>query len=93
MGSKAKLRLCLAPKYMVHFSMIRALTVALAIFLVSGLAPAKTRKPKPVAFVQSGAPAYQFSFGSEADAKANSCRWPIRCEQKPEFPRFSGMKD
>jgi uncharacterized protein YkwD len=68
-GSKAKLRLCLAPKYMVHFSMIRGLIVALAIFLVSGPAPAKTRKPKPVAFVQSAAPAYQFSFVSEPDAE------------------------
>ena len=49
--------------------MIRALTVALAIFLASGSAPAKTRKPKPAAFVQSAAPAYQFSFASQADAE------------------------
>jgi len=49
--------------------MIRVLTVALAIFLTSGPAPAKTRKPKPAAFVQSAAPAYQFSFANEADAE------------------------
>ena len=49
--------------------MIRVLTVALAIFLTSGPAPAKTRKPKPAAFVQSAAPAYQFSSASKADAE------------------------
>src|SRR2546427_12443828 len=49
--------------------MIRVLTVALAIFLTSGPAPAKTRKPKPAAFVQSAAPAYQFSFANKADAE------------------------
>ncbi len=49
--------------------MMRVLTVALAIFLTSGPAPAKTRKPKPAAFVQSAAPAYQFSFANEADAE------------------------
>jgi uncharacterized protein YkwD len=46
--------------------MNRALTAALAIVLISGPAPAKTRKPKPAAFVASVA---QFSFASEADAE------------------------
>ena len=46
--------------------MNRALTAALAIVLISGLAPAKTRKPKPAAFVASVA---QFSFAYEADAE------------------------
>ena len=46
--------------------MNRALTAALAIVLISGLAPAKTRKPKPAAFVAS---AVQFSFAYEADAE------------------------
>ena len=46
--------------------MNRALTAALAILLISGLAPAKTRKPKPAAFVAS---AVQFSFAYEADAE------------------------
>src|SRR6478672_11279031 len=45
--------------------MNRALTAALAIFLISGLAPAKTRKPKPAAFVAVA----QFSFANEADAE------------------------
>jgi uncharacterized protein YkwD len=49
--------------------MNRALTAALAIFLISGPAPAKTRKPKPAAFVVSAAPAYQFSFVNEADSE------------------------
>jgi len=46
--------------------MNRALTAALAIVLISGPAPAKTRKPKPVAFMASVA---QFSFAYEADAE------------------------
>ena len=46
--------------------MNRALTAALAIFLISGPAPAKTRKPKPTAFVASVA---QFSVAYEADAE------------------------
>src|SRR2546429_3451742 len=46
--------------------MTRALTAALAIVLISGPAPAKTRKPKPAAFVAS---AVQFSFSNEADAE------------------------
>jgi uncharacterized protein YkwD len=46
--------------------MNRALTAALAIVLISGPAPAKTRKPKPAAFVASVA---QFSFAYEADAE------------------------
>jgi len=46
--------------------MNRALTAALAIFLISGPAPAKTRKPKPAAFVASAA---QFSFAYEADGE------------------------
>jgi uncharacterized protein YkwD len=46
--------------------MNRALTAALAILLISGPAPAKTRKPKPAAFVAS---AVQFSFAYEADAE------------------------
>jgi uncharacterized protein YkwD len=46
--------------------MNRALTAALAIVLLSGPAPAKTRKPKPAAFVASVA---QFSFAYEADAE------------------------
>lgn len=49
--------------------MIRALIAALAIFLISGQAPAKTRKPRPVAFVPSAAPAYQFSFANEENAE------------------------
>ena len=47
--------------------MNRALTAALAIFLISGLSPAKTRKPKPAAFV--AAAAVQFSFAHEVDAE------------------------
>ena len=46
--------------------MNRALTAALAIVLISGLAPAKTRKAKPTAFVAAAA---QFSFAYEADAE------------------------
>src|SRR2546430_3861768 len=46
--------------------MNRALTAALAIVLISGPAPAKTRKPRPAAFVASPA---QFSFAYEADAE------------------------
>ena len=46
--------------------MTRALTAALAIVLISGPAPAKTRKPRPAAFVASPA---QFSFAYEADAE------------------------
>jgi uncharacterized protein YkwD len=46
--------------------MNRALTAALAIVLISGSAPAKTRKPRPAAFVASAA---QFSFAYEADAE------------------------
>jgi uncharacterized protein YkwD len=46
--------------------MNRALTAALTIFLISGLAPAKTRKPKPAAFVAAAA---QFSFAYETDAE------------------------
>jgi uncharacterized protein YkwD len=93
-GRKAKLRLCLAPKYMVHFSMIRGLIVALAILLVSGSAPAKTRKPKPVAFVQSAAPAYQFSFASEADAETQllSLANQVRAEAGvPPLQRDEGL--
>ena len=52
--------------------MNRALTAALAIVLISGLAPAKTRKPKPAAFVASVA---QFSFAYEADAEAFAALW------------------
>ena len=46
--------------------MNRALTAALAIVLMGGLAPAKTRKAKPAAFVAAAA---QFSFANEVNAE------------------------
>src|ERR1700720_3950381 len=71
--------------------MNRALTAALAIFLISSPAPAKTRKPKPAAFVASVA---QFSFANEADAEKQlfALANQVRAEAGvPAFQRDEGL--
>ncbi|HMG99788.1 MAG TPA: CAP domain-containing protein [Terriglobales bacterium] len=71
--------------------MKRALTAALAIFLIGGPASAKTRKPKPAAFVASVA---QFSFAYEADAENQlfALANQVRAEAGvPAFQRDEGL--